>query len=150
MAISVELGPGIRLVAPTRSRKCSRLIQRRLTTTSSSIMAMWAAGPPKAVKPRRRKSAASSFSPPILLFSLLMNRRLFIRLQKRIQGPATCANEEQENGTQQHGEIGAGFVCHRPKSLIHQNGNLGGSNRHQHIDDHRDGGQTAEQSNKNE
>ena len=38
--LSVELGPGITVVAPTRSRKCSRVIQLRFVTTSSSSMAI--------------------------------------------------------------------------------------------------------------
>ena len=40
MAISVEFGPGIRLVAPSRSRNCSRLSQPLRCTTSCSIIAM--------------------------------------------------------------------------------------------------------------
>ena len=62
IAISVEFGPGMRFVAPTRSRKRSRLSQPRRRTTSSSIMAMWAAGPPKPRVPSFRKSRASSRS----------------------------------------------------------------------------------------
>ena len=64
MAISVEFGPGIRLVAPTRSRKAWSVIQRRRRTTSSRIMAMCAAGPPNPKMPSRRKSAASSVRRP--------------------------------------------------------------------------------------
>ena len=60
MAISVELGPGIRLVAPNRSRKRWRVSQPRRATTSSSIMAMWAAGPPKPRIPSFRKTRANS------------------------------------------------------------------------------------------
>jgi hypothetical protein len=60
IAISVELGPGIRLVAPRRSRNFSSLSQRRRFTTSSRIIAMCAAGPPNAVAPSRRKSSPSS------------------------------------------------------------------------------------------
>ncbi len=51
IASSVEFGPGIRLVAPSRSRNSSRVSQRRRRTTSSSIIAMCAAGPPNAVEP---------------------------------------------------------------------------------------------------
>src|SRR5262245_12322942 len=61
IAISVEFGPGIRWVAPTRSMNWSRDSQRRRRTTSSSIMAMCAAGPPKPMTPSLRKSHASSF-----------------------------------------------------------------------------------------
>ena len=60
MAISVELGPGIRFTAASRSRNRSGVTQRRRRTSSSSIMAIWAAGPPKAVVPRRRKTNATS------------------------------------------------------------------------------------------
>src|SRR5579859_4632434 len=60
MAISVLFGPGMRFVAPTRSRKCWWSIQPRLSTTSFCIMAICAAGPPKAVKPSFVKSCASS------------------------------------------------------------------------------------------
>jgi len=60
--IFVEMGPGMRFVAPRRSRKASRLIQRRRPTTSCSIMATCTAGPPNAVNPSFRKSPASSFS----------------------------------------------------------------------------------------
>ena len=60
IAISVEFGPGIRLVAPSRSRNRSRVSQPRLRTTSSSIMAMCAAGPPKAIVPSFRKRRATS------------------------------------------------------------------------------------------
>src|ERR1700687_4928520 len=60
MLISVELGPGMRFAAPSRSRNLSRVSQPRRRTTSSSIIAMCAAGPPKAVVPRRKYSRASS------------------------------------------------------------------------------------------
>ena len=59
MAISVELGPGIRLVAPTKSRNRSLVIQPRRLTTSSSIKAIWAAGPPKPIIPILRNKRAS-------------------------------------------------------------------------------------------
>src|SRR5262245_22772351 len=64
MAISVEFGPGMRLVAPRRSRNCSRVSHRRRRTTSSSISAMWAAGPPKPITPSLRKRRATSFTRP--------------------------------------------------------------------------------------
>ena len=60
IAISVEFGPGIILVAPSRSRNSSSVNHFRRLTTSSCMMAMCAAGPPKAVKPSLRKSAATS------------------------------------------------------------------------------------------
>src|SRR5580700_2276363 len=64
MASSVELGPGIRLAAPKRSRNLSDESHRRCRTISFSMMATCAAGPPKAVKPRRRKRTATSASFP--------------------------------------------------------------------------------------
>src|SRR6266704_2241047 len=60
IAISVEVVPGIRFVAPSRSTNCSALSQRRRRTTSSRLMAMCAAGPPKAIVPSLRKSQATS------------------------------------------------------------------------------------------
>ena len=62
MAISVELGPGIREVAPTMSRNSAFDIQRRTVTTSRRIMAIWPAGPPKANTPSRRNRLATSLS----------------------------------------------------------------------------------------
>ena len=52
MANSLELGPGMRLLAPSRSRNFSRESHLRRRTSSSSIMAMCPAGPPL---PSRRK-----------------------------------------------------------------------------------------------
>src|SRR5437868_8019401 len=60
IAISVEFGPGIRLVAPSRSRNFSRVSQPRRVTISSSIIAMWAAGPPNAIVPSFKNKNASS------------------------------------------------------------------------------------------
>src|SRR5919106_6299770 len=60
MAISVELGPGIRLVAPTISRNSWSLSHPRRRTTSSRIIAMCAAGPPKAMQPNLKKRPATS------------------------------------------------------------------------------------------
>ena len=60
IAISVELGPGMRFVAPSMSRNCSCVSHPRRWTTSRSIMAMLAAGPPNDVAPSRRKSQAIS------------------------------------------------------------------------------------------
>src|SRR5579883_608892 len=60
MASSVELGPGMRLAPPSKSRNSCSLTHLRRWTTSWRIMAMWAAGPPKAMKPSLRKSAATS------------------------------------------------------------------------------------------
>src|ERR1700739_3436693 len=54
MAISVELGPGIRFVAPRKSRKSARVSQPRRLTTSSSIMLMVRAGALASVAPHAR------------------------------------------------------------------------------------------------
>ena len=64
MASSVEFGPGIRLTAPTRSRKRSSLSQARRCTSSRRIIAMCATGPPKAIVPRVRNTRATSRSRP--------------------------------------------------------------------------------------
>src|SRR5215469_8877634 len=55
MAISVELGPGMRFAAPRRSRNSCGVSHRRRRTNSSSIIAMWTAGPPNASVPSFRK-----------------------------------------------------------------------------------------------
>ena len=60
MANSVEVGPGMRLAAPSKSRNSCSLTHWRRFTTSACMMAMCAAGPPKAVNPRRRNSTATS------------------------------------------------------------------------------------------
>src|SRR5258708_17983264 len=60
MASSLELGPGIRLLAPSKSRNFSLDNHLRRRTSSSSIIATCAAGPPNAVVPSRRKNNASS------------------------------------------------------------------------------------------
>lgn len=60
IAISVLLGPGIRLLAPNKSRKCCSLIHFLFTTTSFCIIAICAAGPPKPIKPSFKKSFAIS------------------------------------------------------------------------------------------
>src|SRR5215831_15711937 len=62
MVSSVDVGPGIRLAAPSRSRNSSCVSHPRRPTISRSIMAMCPAGPPNAVAPSRRNSAASSHS----------------------------------------------------------------------------------------
>lgn len=62
IAISVEFGPGIRLVAPTKSRNSWSVSHLRRFTVSSCSMATWAAGPPKAVIPNLRNRAATSIN----------------------------------------------------------------------------------------
>jgi hypothetical protein len=57
MAISVLLGPGIKLVAPIKL-----FLKPLFTTTSSRIIEMWAAGPPKPINPNFKKSAATLIS----------------------------------------------------------------------------------------
>src|SRR5215213_11919849 len=62
IASSVELGPGIRFVAPTKSKNSCSSIHLRRATTSVRIIAICAAGPPKAMVPSFRKSCASLHS----------------------------------------------------------------------------------------
>jgi hypothetical protein len=62
IAISVEFGPGIKLVAPRKSRNSARVNHPRRVTASSSINAMCTAGPPKAVAPSLLNNKASSSS----------------------------------------------------------------------------------------
>src|SRR5882724_7126637 len=81
IAISVEFGPGIRLVAPTRSMNFSCDSQPRRRTTSSSIMAMCAAGPPKPMVPSFRKSHASSFKRTERLISFNLLRPFGFRVE---------------------------------------------------------------------
>jgi hypothetical protein len=57
MATPVEIGPGMRLAAPSRLR-CSSWVSQARHRTTASIRVMWAAGQPKAVAPRRRKKRA--------------------------------------------------------------------------------------------
>ena len=61
IVISVELGPGIKLVASIRSRKCSWVIHLRFWIISDPIIAMCAAGPPKAKQTNLKKTINTSF-----------------------------------------------------------------------------------------
>ncbi len=63
-ASSLELGPGMTLVAATRSRKSWSSIQPRRRTSVSRKSPLCAAGPPKAVSPRRRKTTRTSRQVP--------------------------------------------------------------------------------------
>src|SRR5579863_4884852 len=104
IATWVELGPGRRLHAPTRSRKCSRLIQARCSTASRSIRAMCAAGPPNAVSPRRMKKRNNSPSLPAGVACILVLSRsgLAASTHAGINGDGQQA--------EQHGKVGARFV----------------------------------------
>ncbi len=62
IASSVEFGPGMRFVAPSKSRNSACVSQPRSRTISRSMIATCAAGPPSAVQPSLRKSAATSRS----------------------------------------------------------------------------------------
>jgi hypothetical protein len=64
MASSVEFGPGMRLVAPLRSKNSWSPIHPRRVTTSWRIIATCAAGPPNATKPSFVKSRKSSRNSP--------------------------------------------------------------------------------------
>src|SRR4051812_10773784 len=60
MATSVEFGPGIRLVAPTKSRNSSLVSHCRRSTNSWRISAMCAAGPPNEISPSFRNTRPNS------------------------------------------------------------------------------------------
>src|SRR5215472_11262918 len=120
IASSVELGPGIRLDAPSRSRNLSDDSQRRRRTTSFSMMAMWAAGPPNAVNPRRRKRSASSErvaaglstggSLPVLPsapIAPLGPRKPCVDRQR--SGP----DKDEKQQAEKHRVVGVRLVCHR-------------------------------------
>src|SRR6185503_11855987 len=171
MAISVELGPGIRFVAPRRSRNASRVSHLRRFTTSSSIMAIWARGPPKAVVPSRRKRKASSrsrtvlpgvSSPAIIDIeaaprSVLMRRRVPPD-EQRIEGPAAAAHDEEEDESEEHREVGPGLVEHGPKPVgwaarggepreagTQQDRDFGRDDGHRDVHQERDRGQPRQQ-----
>src|SRR5579884_4066482 len=89
IAISVEFGPGMILVAPSMSRNSPCEIHLRRRTNSSSIIAMCSAGPPNAVAPRRRNESAiransareatpATSGPPLLVSSRVIGPCLFI------------------------------------------------------------------------
>src|SRR5579863_9826819 len=134
IANSLELGPGIRLLAPSKSKNDSQESHRRLRTSSSSIIAMCAAGPPNAVVPSRRKNSASSpretrfFSggksevcregdSPIT--SVSSSR------QSRVQRPRPTANQQQKNETQQHAHVRARFMQRAPKPVLRERHDFG-------------------------
>src|SRR3954471_14765221 len=60
IAISVEFGPGMRLVTPRRSRNSSAGSHARRRTISASIIARCAAGPPKPAVPSQRNTPTTS------------------------------------------------------------------------------------------
>ena len=62
IASSVEFGPGMRLVTPTRSTSCCVGHPARRSTTSRRIRATCAAGPPKPMMPSVPKTTTSSAS----------------------------------------------------------------------------------------
>ena len=106
IATWVELGPGRRLQAPTRSRKCSRLIQARCSTASRSISAICAAGPPNAVSPRRIKKRNNSASLPAVV---LVHTRP-IAVPAGLAASAHAGINGDGNQAEQHGQVGARFV----------------------------------------
>src|SRR5450759_5261093 len=126
MASSLELGPGIRLLAPRRSRNFSRESHFLRRTSSSSIMAMCAAVPPKAVVPRRRKNRASSvreprLAPPAAAAWLGGRSDIGIRFvsgKPSVQRQTARARKEQEDQSQEHGVVCARCVLHGPKAVF--------------------------------
>src|SRR5688500_16218027 len=125
IAISVEFGPGSRLVAPSRSRNSSRVIQRRLRTTSSSIIAMCAAGPPNAVVPNRRKRRARSRSEARSLrprdISRFCGSAIWLKCfcsQTLIDRPSTGTYNKQEDRAEQHRPVRARLVRKAPEAGV--------------------------------
>src|SRR5581483_2556973 len=134
MASSLELGPGSRLLAPSRSRNFSRDSHRRRRTSSSSMMAICAAGPPKAVVPRRRKKSASSSMDPWLAGTadsesvrpVCSGMTCMLSCSKPcIESECPAAHQQQKNQTQQHTDIGAGFVQRAPEPVLGKGYDLG-------------------------
>ena len=60
IAISVEFGPGIRLVAAHKSTNCCSVSHCFLSTNSRCIIATCAAGPPNATQPSTKKYDTTS------------------------------------------------------------------------------------------
>lgn len=76
MAISVLFGPGIKFVAPIRSRKCCWVSHFLFATTSSCIIAMCAAGPPNPIVPSFKNNLATCFRLLWLIrFEILVTKR---------------------------------------------------------------------------
>src|SRR5712691_7522583 len=133
MANSLELGPGIKLLAPSKSRNFSRESHFLRRTSSSSMMAMCAAGPPNAVVPSRRKNSASSLSGVAPEVSLSAKagcagssiRRRFLPEKSRVERAGARASQQQEDQSHQHGKIGARFRLHGPEAALEQNRNFG-------------------------
>src|SRR5713101_468651 len=135
MAISVELGPGMRLAAPKRSRNCSRVSHCRRRTVSSSIIAMCAAGPPNAVKPSRRNSSATSRS----------RARSGTPAQPRVERELTGAREGKHRAGEQHGEVHSRLVRHRAEARLREHRQLGGGDGDEHVDDQRNSSEACHQ-----
>ncbi|GCE07714.1 hypothetical protein KDAU_50430 [Dictyobacter aurantiacus] len=68
----------------------------------------------------------------------------------RIKGPASRSHDEQEDGSQEHGEIDSCFVGHVPETVLNQEGKLGGADGDEHVNDQRESGEPGEQTQKDE
>src|SRR5215831_10832537 len=127
MAISVEVGPGMRFAAPSMSRNCWRVTHCRLRTISLSISAIWAAGPPKLTAPSLRKREASSRS---LGPSEARGKSSFVAPCSFKVGsllPLTArTGNQQEQEAHQHGKVGAGIADHEPEAGMSQLRDFGG------------------------
>src|ERR1700687_170379 len=134
MANSLELGPGMRLLAPSRSRNLSRESHCRRRTSSSSIMAMCAAGPPKAVGPSRRKNRARSRRETCFIVDIEPESgsatcsamaSVTPSCETCVQRPYTAANEQQKDQSEEHAHIRAGFMHGAPKPILRERDDFG-------------------------
>src|ERR1700739_2402459 len=137
MASSLELGPGIRLLGPSRSRNFSRESHLRRRTSSSSIIAMCAAGPPNAVNPKRKKKRASSPSAPFRrepgtsspTCPESATRCGFSMRPPSVERKAPGARQQQENEAHEHRIVGAPRILHAPETGFEENWKLRGYDR---------------------
>src|ERR1700680_480938 len=142
MASSLELGPGTRLLAPSRSRNFSRESHRRRRTSSSSMMPIWAAGPPNAVVPRRRKNEASSRIEPVSIWAVDSESSSTVRSgidfvpfrsNPRIESKRSTADDQKKYQTKHHAYIGSGFVQSAPKAVLRKRDDLGRIQRNANV-----------------
>src|ERR1019366_9070405 len=158
IANSLELGPGIRLLAPSKSRNFSRESHFLRRTSSSSMTAMCAAGPPNAVVPSLRKKRASSASEPFSSrpgTSVPVCSRSAIlwflpTSPSRVQRYAARAREQQKNQPHEHGVVRAACVFHAPEAGLEKNRNFRSGNRRANHNQQRHGGETSAQSHKHQ
>ena len=120
IAISVDVGPGIRFAAPSMSRNCCRVTHCRLRTISPSIRAMWAAGPPKLMAPSLRNREASSrrrAESDVGASSDVAFLDSFTIELLQLEACQTRTGKQQEKQAHQHGKIGSCVADHEPEAL---------------------------------